>query len=192
MAPTTIQIAEAFKAFDCDKGFLHGYEQMYGFLFEKTGTPATLLEIGFRRGKSAAAWAQLFPVTELTFVEMQPRDDVIPEALGMNVIVANSTLRTIAQKVGKTFDVIIDDGDHRPDSQWQTFTRLVDNWKKAYVIEDVVGTENMQLLRRRLVAAGYRDIHTFTSKLKDGIVRVQGEDVPQTFYSIVVFPKPNA
>ena len=189
MAPSTIEIAEAFKAFDCDKGFLHGYEQMYGSVFEKTGTPLTLLEIGFRRGKSAAAWARLFPVTELTFVEMHPRVDVIDEAKGMNVIVANSTLRSIAQKVGKTFDIIIDDGDHRPDSQWQTFTRLADNWSKAYVIEDVVGTDNMQLLRRRLVAAGYRNIHTFTSKLKDGIVRTQGEDVPTTFYSIVVYPK---
>lgn len=189
MAPTRQQIADAFNKYQCDKGFLHGYEQMYGTLFEKIGVPASLLEVGFRRGKSAASWAYLLPETTLKFVEIQPRNDVIDDAKNMDVVIANSTRPTIADKVGGKFDLIIDDGDHRPDSQWQTFAYLEGCWNTAYVIEDIIGTENMELLRRRLISQGYRNIHAFTSKLKDGIVRVRGVDTPHNFYSIVVYPK---
>lgn len=189
-APTRYEIAEVFKKHDCDKGFLHGYDIMYGTLFEKLGVPSSLLEVGFRRGKSAASWAELFPEATLKFVEISMRNDVIDAAKNLDVLIANSTRPTLAEKLGnKTYDVIIDDGDHRPDSQWQTFINLADSWTKAYVIEDIISTENMELLRRRLISKGYKDIHSFTSKLKDGIVRIRGVDTPQTFYSIVVYPK---
>jgi hypothetical protein len=159
--PTKREFSAVFKKYGCDKGPLHGYDIMYEMVFGKIGTPAKLLEIGFRRGRSAAVWAELFPQTDLSFIEIAPRDDVIPEAQGMNVIVANSARTAVKDLVGNDYSVIVDDGDHRPDFQWQTFLNLQGRWTHAYVIEDVIGRENLELLRRRLISKGYRDIHSF-------------------------------
>ena len=186
--PTKREISAVFKKFKCDKGAMHGYDIMYESVFGKIGAPSKLLEVGFRRGRSAASWAELFPQADLSFIDIALRDDVIPEAQGMKVIECNSARTKVQELVDSDYDVIIDDGDHRPDFQWQTFMNLENRWKKAYIIEDVIGRENLELLRKRLISKGYRNIHSFSSKLSDGVVRTNGVDVATPFFSIAVYP----
>jgi len=151
-----------------------------------------MLEIGFGAGRSALAWRDLLPSTELTFLEKAPYEGMLEEAKSMNIIVGDSARASVVTALfadSHPFDIIIDDGDHRPDYQFQTFLNFEPKWKQAYVIEDIIGAENEALLRRRLKARGYRNIRSYTSKLKDGKLRMNGvmhTNVP--FFGMVIFP----
>lgn len=185
--------AEILRVFDTcgtDKGSLrHGYHQMYADVFESVPVVSKLLEIGVKRGRSLAAWLQLLPHAEIIGVDTVLRDDIILEASFARIIVANSTRKSIAESVGSGYDIIIDDGDHRPDSQWQTFLNLEECWTKVYVIEDIIGIDAEKVLRKRLNSKGYTDIQTFSSKESNVEMSINGKIETFSFYSIVVHKK---
>ena len=117
---------------------------------------------------------------------------MLEEAKSMNIIVGDSARASVVGALfadSHPFDIIVDDGDHRPDYQFQTFLNFEPKWKQAYVIEDIIGTENEVLLRRRLKGRGYRNIRTYSSKVKNGKLRMNG--VMRTdiqFFGMVIFP----
>lgn len=183
-----LQITAAFEKHGTDKGpSRHGYQQMYSALFEKVGNVAKMLEVGVRRGRSLAAWLELFPGAEIVGVDIKHHHDIIPAAQGASMILANSTRVSIAEKVGTGYDIIIDDGDHRIDSQWQTFLNLQDCWTKSYVIEDVEGADNEKLLRKRLKSKGFTNIYTYSSKLQDAVKNTKKPEETFGFFAIVVY-----
>lgn len=187
MAVQLEEIRDAFKSYQTDKGFMHGYDQMYSVVFDKIGNPTSLLEIGFYRGYSAAAWKHLFPEATLQFVDKTQPVEVTPPAADLPLLIMNSARTAITEALGQNFDVIIDDGDHRPDYQWQTFLNLLPRWTKAYIIEDVFTRENVELLRKRLKSKGFDNIHCYQSKFKNAKVRINGEMVQDSYYAIVVY-----
>ena len=189
---TRSAIREAFDAYKCDKGAQHDYATMYHETFKLMTGCERMLEIGFGAGRSALAWRDLLPSTELTFLEKAPYEGMLEEAKSMNIIVGDSARASVVTALfadSHPFDVIIDDGDHRPDYQFQTFINFEPKWKQAYVIEDIIGAENEAILRRRLKARGYNNIRTYSSKLKDGKLRMNGvmhTNIP--FFGMVIFP----
>jgi hypothetical protein len=187
MAVTKQELREAFKSYQSDKGFVHGYDQMYGDVFAQIGNPESLLEIGFLRGYSAAAWKSLFPSADLQFVDKREPTETIGSAEGIPLLIMDSARSAITEALGRNFDIIIDDGDHRPDFQWQTFLNLLPRWTKAYVIEDVFTKENVELLRKRLKSKGFRNIHCYQSKFDKATVRINGQQVTDSYYAIVVY-----
>lgn len=187
MAVQLEEIRDAFKSYQTDKGFVHGYDQMYSVVFDTIGNPTSLLEIGFYRGYSAAAWKHLFPEATLQFVDKTQPVEVTPPAADLPLLIMNSARTAITEALGQNFDVIIDDGDHRPDYQWQTFLNLLPRWTKAYIIEDVFTRENVELLRKRLKSKGFDNIHCYQSKFKNAKVRINGEMVQDSYYAIVVY-----
>ena len=124
MAVQIQEIRDAFLSYQTDKGFVHGYDQMYSVVFDIIGNPESLLEIGFHRGYSAAAWKHLLPEATLQFVDKVEPAEITPPAVGLPLLIQNSVRSAITEAVGQNFDIIIDDGDHRPDYQWQTFLNL--------------------------------------------------------------------
>jgi len=185
--PTTRQIFEIFRKYRTDKGTVHHYERMYNKLFEDIGIPAKLAEIGIQRGYSLAAWKALLPDTEITGVDINI-DNINPVALqSATVIHANALRESIVDKLPGTYDVIIDDGDHRTDAQWKAFTLLQDKWTSAYVIEDITGRESVDTLVKRFVSLGYTP-SVWDSAFK-GPLRMSGEDKEITWYAMVIYPK---
>ena len=189
MEITRAQIRQAMRKHGTDKLDLHGYDQMYTNLFSNIDKVEKLLEIGVLKGKSLATWLELFPEAEVVGVDIREYDGVIDAAKAAKVIIADSARSSIKETVGTGFDVIIDDGDHRPDWQTQTFLNLQGCWTKAYVIEDVIGIDHEKTLRRRLASLGYNDVHTYESKVQNFPMRMSGVITKVTFYGMVVYPK---
>ena len=185
-------IASAFTRYGTDKGpRRHNYQTAYASIFSDW-TPESMLEIGVWEGASLAAWKDLFPNATLAGIELR-QYETMEAAANIPVFYGNSTNKEFIDSVVTTqYDVIIDDGDHRPDVMWKTFLNLEDKWKKYYIFEDVCLEENEKLLRRRLHSKGYRNINTFTSSFNDpktnlrGWVQVQGEKVYPPFYITIV------
>lgn len=185
-------IAAAFSQYGTDKGpRRHNYQQAYASIFS-SWTPESLLEIGVLEGASLAAWKSLFPDAAVHGVELRDKP-LIEAAREIPVFRGDSTnTEFINTTVTTEYDVIIDDGDHRPDVMWKTFLNLENKWKKHYVFEDVCLEENEKLIRRRLNSKGYRKIHTWNSSFNDpktnlrGVVQVNGKMIYPPFYIVVV------
>ena len=185
-------IAAAFSQYGTDKGpRRHNYQQAYASIFS-SWTPESLLEIGVLEGASLAAWKSLFPDATVHGVELRDKP-LIEAAREIPVFRGDSTnTEFINTTITTEYDVIIDDGDHRPDVMWKTFLNLENKWKKHYVFEDVCVEENEKMLRRRLQSRGYRNIHTWNSSFNDpktnlrGVVQVKGEMIYPPFYIMIV------
>lgn len=185
-------IAAAFSQYGTDKGpRRHNYQQAYASIFS-SWTPESLLEIGVLEGASLAAWKSLFPDAAVHGVELRDKP-LIEAAREIPVFRGDSTnTEFINATVTTEYDVIIDDGDHRPDVMWKTFLNLENKWKKHYVFEDVCLEENEKLIRRRLNSKGYRKIHTWNSSFNDpktnlrGVVQVNGKMIYPPFYIVIV------
>lgn len=182
-------IAAAFDKYGTDKGFQHGYHHLYADVVNEVPAVTRLLEVGVKKGRSIAAWLDLFPNAEVVGGDINLLEDIIPEARRATLIQGNSTKASFAEAVGTGFDVIIDDGDHDVDVQWGTFLNLKQSWNHAYIIEDVMGFEAVKTLRRRLKVDGYRNFIVYTSKLQDATIQKNGATIKFGFYAIVVYPK---
>jgi hypothetical protein len=111
------------------------------------------------------------------------------EGVAEMTINGDSARSATKELIAPNYDIIIDDGDHRPDYQWATFLNFEDRWQRAYVIEDIIGHENEALMRRRFKSRGYNRLKTFGSKLSNGVVRANGQDQQFQFFGLVIYPK---
>lgn len=190
---TKEQLREAFDRHGTDKGGLqHDYALMYNEVFGLLSKCDRMLEIGFGAGRSGLAWRDLLPDTELTLLDKVRYDGTLEEAKSLNLWIGDSARASIVSSLFAEchpFDLIIDDGDHRPDYQFQTFINFEPWFKSVYVIEDIIGIENEKLLRRRLNAHGYANLRTYSSKHKNGRIRMNGKMTDVSFYAMVVFAK---
>lgn len=185
-------IAAAFTQYGTDKGPMrHNYQQAYAAIFEKF-TPTSLLEVGVLEGSSLAAWKHLFPDTTVHGIDVRNKP-LIEAAQDIPVFRGNATdTEFVNTVVTRSYDIIIDDADHRPDVQWKVFLNMRDKWTKYYVFEDVCLEENEKLLRKRLKENGYRNVNTWTSSFnhpqsnRRGPVQVQGKQIYPPFYIVVI------
>ena len=121
-----------FERNSCEKVF-HGYENFYGNI----PTPKRMLEVGVFRGESLRVWRQFWPHSQIvvmdTFQRIEPKN-----IRGLASVQWHR--HDSREPFGPdNFDLIIDDGDHRPASQAATFRNLIGNLSPGgrYVIEDV-------------------------------------------------------
>lgn len=177
-------IRTAFTKYKTDKA-LHRYDQMYTDIFSDL-TPTKMLEIGIYTGKSMAAWKELFPQAEVYGMDKRIFP-LIEDAnqFKSNIVYADSALLQSQDLVPTDFEIIIDDGDHRPNVQWATFMNFRQSWSRYYVIEDIITEENEKLMRKRLKDNGFRDVTTYTSAFQGNVI-IHGVDAPRTFFAIVV------
>ena len=179
-------IGEVFNKYKTDKGpWRHGYNYCYSKVFEDF-TPTTMLEIGIFEGRSLAAWRELFPHADIHGLDNFKREEKMvytPE--NVKIITGDSRDTPFVKSLPYTYDIIIDDGNHHPNVQWQTFLNFSDKWTKYYVIEDVCNENNEEQLRRRLKAFGIKNITTFRSRFR-GNVRINGEMVNCSFFAVVI------
>lgn len=189
MALTQTELLRAFYENGTER-FNYGYHKLYEDLFAAVPNVTKLLEIGIRRGRSLAAWKDLFPDASLTGVDIHEYGGgIVEKAQSAQIIYMDSARTAIAEQVGTGYDIIIDDGDHRIDWQTQTFMNLRECWTKAYVIENIINLDQERVLRRRLNSMGYTRLSTYTSSQQNITMRISGEDKAVTFYAMVVLPR---
>jgi hypothetical protein len=179
-------INKAFEKYKTDKGaWRHGYHQCYGEVF-KDFTPEKMLEIGVFEGRSLAAWRELFPDTIIHGLDTFDRSHPLvysPE--NVTLLTGNSRNKEFVDSLPDVYDIIIDDGNHHPNVQWQTYLNFKNKWTKYYVIEDVINEEEELRLRRRLKADGIRNITTFRSSFT-GNVTIYKKQVMSSFFAMVI------
>ncbi|KAF3362601.1 hypothetical protein PHSC3_000840 [Chlamydiales bacterium STE3] len=127
-----------------DKSSLfHNYTKIYAKHFAKLkNEPIKFLEIGINKGCSVKMWDLYFPKGDLYFIDINPQsiEYYSPTSKYFFLDQADlNQLHTFAQNVGKDFDIIIDDGGHRMEQQFNSFVSLFPLLKSGglYIIEDL-------------------------------------------------------
>ena len=141
---------ECFERYACDKGYKHGYNEVYEPHFEPLkDKDIKILEIGVYKGASLLAWRDYFSKAQLYGIDLFVRESrrEIMKALDdprIHLMKGDSTSAVIAPLMYENFgaikfDIIIDDGLHTPRAQMQTFHNLLPFLKEdgQYFIEDV-------------------------------------------------------
>lgn len=114
-----------------DKGTLdrhgnlgHGYASVYEPHFAPLrGKPIRILEVGVWRGASIRAWLDYFPLCTVVGVDIEFRSQNLNDLRAeqrVTLIEADSR----KAKLDGPFHIIIDDGDHTPQVQWDTYRKL--------------------------------------------------------------------
>lgn len=179
-------IGEVFRKYEADKGpHRHGYHQMYADVF-KNGAPDSLLEIGIFEGRSLAAWRDLFPTAKIDGIDHFKRpQSLVYQPEDVKMITGDSLKADFAETITDVYDIIIDDGDHRPDAQWTTFLNFKDKWKKYYIVEDIATEENELIMRRRFKSVGLNNITTYRSAFR-GNVQINKKIVNAAYFAMVI------
>lgn len=140
------ELAEVYKTDKREE--LHGYTKVYEEYFAPLrNKPITFLEIGFFNGASARMWDEYFSEAKLHFIDNVPDSFKEENIEGLSSRCAfhivdqgdPQELQEFIEKSEKEFDVIIDDGGHKPFQQITSFEMLFPHLKSGgvYVIEDL-------------------------------------------------------
>lgn len=121
--------------FNTDKITVHGYLPAYRELAERLGPAARVCELGVLNGESLRLWQHLFPDGEILGVDHN-ENAIWPQ--GTVRVVSFHDDAALPRKLGGTFDLIIDDGNHYGPTVTKSFSIL---WPLVrpggyYVIED--------------------------------------------------------
>jgi hypothetical protein len=133
-----------------DKGTDHTYINFYQDQFRPYKSKVKMLEIGIMTGGSLLLWSKYFDNYKLTGIDLSPSWSSKAEfqqrlendpniELNFNI---SSTNKEYAERFADDmFDIILDDGDHDPATQFDTFKTYFKKLKTTgtYYIEDVRG-----------------------------------------------------
>lgn len=114
------------------------YDEVLGALVDQ---PLRLLEIGVS-ADSLTMWRSCFPAAEIVGLDQSPRgptnQDDLAAVPGVTFILGDQTDCMLLQSLG-SFDVIVDDGGHRPRQQIGAFKELFPRMRAGgwYFIEDL-------------------------------------------------------
>lgn len=165
-AASVTDLGALFTAYGSDKtrsGYHTTYQHLLG---QRRHSIATVLEIGigtlnpeapsnmlgyaaphYRPGGSLRAWRDWFPNAYITGIDTQPDTMFTDEDRIITRLADSTNLEQINTALSdRTFNLIIDDGNHNPSHQILTFANL---WWRVqpgghYVIEDILGEWELQ------------------------------------------------
>lgn len=151
-------LTEIFNKYKTDKGTIgHGEESHnYGPFYEEFLKPlrdkeVTLLEIGILNGNSLRSWRDYFAAGTVVGVDNEPSRIFKEEEERITTLLGDSNhpeqVAKLVEEFGP-FDVIIDDGSHRPIHQQKQIVPLLPLLKPGgfYFIEDL-HTENLAVVK---------------------------------------------
>lgn len=125
-----------------DKGLKHPYIQKY---YQPTFSPyqhksINIMEVGIYHGASMNLWMEYFTRAKFYGVDIKDRSKYFSNANNLSLFVGNSDQQKTYSNIKETFDIIIDDGNHRAKTQIPTFEILFEKLKPngLYIIEDIV------------------------------------------------------
>ena len=174
-----MKLHELHTQYNTDKGTAHSYIDTYDQLFEPyQHSPINFLEIGaltcgslkmfhtyFSRANIMGVdnWSQQADHEGKSFVSLGVDlaaiiQDVTRNYPRVQLITCDSTdaAQVAAKFVLSKLDIIVDDGDHHPHAQLQTFINFLPYWNSTsgvYVIEDVLDVNYLHTLLMQHVQA---------------------------------------
>jgi len=121
----------------------HGYTHYYHSLFaDRRESIRKVMEIGIDVGASLRMWRDYFPNATIYGVDVDPNKLITEDRIQCFLCdqSSESALIDLTFRVGDSFDLIIDDGSHRPHDQITTANVLIPSLTPGgiYVIEDVL------------------------------------------------------
>lgn len=123
------------------------YEPLFAQIRDKT---FSLLEIGIAQGASLKAFRDYFPNANIIGLDNYPESFIKENRI--DSFIGDSTLDDTVQNIlninnNNKFHIIIDDGNHDPKFQFETFKKFWPTLEKdgIYFIEDVYGIEELEL-----------------------------------------------
>lgn len=139
------KLCEIAKTYHTDK--TGWYTPFYSLLFEGwspdrmlevgIGTPESMAHVrGYIPGASLLMWRDYFPYAEIWGLDIDER--VCKSAVPRIRTICSDSRDGRLHRLSLAFDLIVDDGDHDPDVQWETFQNLFPllNEGGFYIIED--------------------------------------------------------
>lgn len=105
------------------------------------GEPINLLEIGIQNGGSLEIWSKYLPPgSRIIGVDIDPACEKLTFPENVEFILGDACNQATFDRLPiREFDVIIDDGSHKPRDIIETFALLIDSLKPGgkYIIEDM-------------------------------------------------------
>jgi predicted O-methyltransferase YrrM len=139
------------KAALTDRGS-HHYGDLYELLFRgRRNDPISILEIGVLDGASIRTWRRYFPYSEVTAIDVS--DNVRFDDPMVEFIHGDAYSEEVISKLdGSSFDLMIDDGDHRVENQTIFLQRYSPLLKPEgiLIIEDVITRDGAKILKSNL------------------------------------------
>ena len=144
----TESLFSLFKKHECDKGIKHRYDIIYERDFRQIRNERfNFLEIGLERGKSIRTWVDYFPNANIYTIDNFSSKNCIGldnldilEHPRVSWAKGDSTDKSFSRNIWPNveFDIIIDDGDHRPKQIAWTFLNYFPRLSKRgiYYVED--------------------------------------------------------
>lgn len=129
-----------------DKSFWHKYTEVYDLLFKKIRTKVEcprILEYGVFKGESIQTYLDFFSQVEIHGVDILPERPEWPKAANVKYYKVDQGERTQVKKfltdLNLYFDLVIEDGGHRPDQQFNSLIETIPYVKPggAYILEDL-------------------------------------------------------
>jgi hypothetical protein len=158
--------------------------------------PKKLLEIGVADGGSLLSWRSKFPTCEIHGADIDPRCKKM-EQFGFTIHILNQANRAQLNRLPDGFDLIIDDGGHRPYQIVNTFQVLFEklNMGGLYVIEDLHMSEAVVWRMWSKIRAHPRDIlvnlYKTMNKWKGSEIRWIDHDGPVERFPAEIHLYPN-
>lgn len=128
-------------------------------------TAEKVLEIGVFRGASLLLWKEAFPTAHIYGIDHKPREDMMLDPNDDRITVMTGKQEDNRFIHGQVipkgpFDIIIDDGGHKPLEMRESFNLLWNSIKPGgwYIIEDLYGNYHRGRVK-----------HTIMTHLKDMI-----------------------
>ena len=149
------ELADKFKT---DKHRPHNYTSEYYRLFaDRRNDVKRVLEVGIRYGASLRMWEAFFPNAEIVGIDRHP-GYLIQEGR-IKTYVGNQAkpekLTKVMQAIGgKKFDLIVDDGSHKPQKQINCMIALLPFLRDdgVYTIEDIRGDGDLEVIQSHVPA----------------------------------------
>jgi hypothetical protein len=137
--------------FGTDKGGKHCYlEQYYQKKFEPIkDSTKKVFEIGVYEGASIRLWKEYFKNAEIYALEvLSKRRGMFEGEERINLVIGDSVKKSSYTNLPLDFDIIIDDGSHRPEDQFETFKLANLHLRQGglYIIEDVRDVSKLRAL----------------------------------------------
>ena len=129
-----------------DKSFWHKYTEVYDQIFGNIHSQFTspcILEYGVFKGESIQTYLDYFPQAEIHGVDILPQRPEWPISQNVKYFEVDQSLRyqikNFLNKLDRRFDLVIEDGGHRPDQQFNSLIETLPYMKmgSVYILEDL-------------------------------------------------------
>lgn len=153
-----------------DKTTRHAYGPIYARLFEASREDAIhLVELGVDSGASAVAWAEYFPNSQVTGLDITLAN-VRHRHPRVRLLQADATRAVSDPEVPDPIDVVIDDASHRHEDQLAALAAWGPRARRMMVIEDVAAPslDSFEYLSTKLgMTMEVHDLRGITDRFDD-------------------------